>query len=151
MLVTAGAAATNIQPTADGTTQTLKLGSLFVISSTENVKSLIASYSTDGGLTWNTRTIADGTDILPFGGGTPASAADGIHSKPQVAADSFGNLFLVYSGNGNKTQTIAVSTHFGQTFTQIADNTSRNADENSIATGRTASGGEMFVAWHDSP
>ncbi|MFN0053182.1 MAG: beta strand repeat-containing protein, partial [Planctomycetales bacterium] len=68
---------------------------------------LFVTYSTNGGLAWNGRVIANGSDGLP--------AVDPLTApNPVVATDNQGNLFLAY-----RTATsvvVLVSTDFGQTF-----------------------------------
>jgi hypothetical protein len=74
---------------------------------------IMASYSKDGGLTWTTRTIADGTD------GLPPSQGD-----PTVAWDQFGNLFVAYldvgPGFSPDATDILMSTDGGVSFTPVA-------------------------------
>jgi hypothetical protein len=71
-----------------------------------------AAFSTDGGVTWTSRFLGNGSDGIPSG-----------FSDPWIAWDSFGNLFISYLGfasNGSDLQMpINVSTDGGQTFQNV--------------------------------
>jgi hypothetical protein len=84
---------------------------------------LTGAVSTDGGVTWSTRKMADGsTDSL-----TKACC------DPKSSWDSFGNLFLVYLSGSLNQAIVARSTDGGVTFTQLASIPA--ADQPSITTG----------------
>jgi hypothetical protein len=76
----------------------------------------MVSFSTDGGVTWNPRTLGDGTDNLPL-----------YRSDPRVAFDEFGNLFFSYLTQqtpGSDTPLLTVlllSTDGGKSFTELKD------------------------------
>src|SRR5437588_11697814 len=57
---------------------------LFALSNLETGTGLFGAVSTDGGVTWSTRTMATGSDGLT-----------GACCDPSVSWDAFGNLFLV--------------------------------------------------------
>jgi hypothetical protein len=87
-----------------------------VVASNNNPGPIYASYSSDGGKTWKSRTIGTGTGL--GGDGLPTSYGD-----PQAVFDQFGNLFLTYLGTvpvGDFRQftiELLVSTDGGRTFT----------------------------------
>jgi hypothetical protein len=90
---------------------------VFVVSNEVDLppgSGMMASFSADGGVTWNPRLIGDGTDGLPV-----------AFSDPWAAWDEFGNLFFSYLGqpfapNFTLPLTIAMSTDGGRTFTKQA-------------------------------
>jgi hypothetical protein len=67
---------------------------------------LFKAVSMDGGATWTTSIIANGTD-LPPACGDPSTAS---------CFDSFGNLYLTYIDNVGKNVVVAVSIDCGKTF-----------------------------------
>jgi hypothetical protein len=74
---------------------------------------IFTQYSTNGGTTWTTKTIATGsTSVDNF----PAASGDSV-----AATDNFGNLYVAYISNAGVFQSTVVlmSTNFGQSFTQI--------------------------------
>ncbi len=75
---------------------------------------LYVQYSTNGGTTWTSRTMATGvTTVDTF----PQAAGDSV-----AITDNFGNLYLSYVSGAGVFQSVVVlmSTNFGQSFTQIA-------------------------------
>jgi hypothetical protein len=115
---------------------------LFMASSTADGTGLVGAYSTDGGQTWTTRSLATGADGLPAG-----------LRDPSVAADEFGNLFLTYVASDGKTVIVAASTDFGQSFTQLTSFTNTTGvDQPTIAAAEfdTANNkGSVWVTWRD--
>jgi hypothetical protein len=79
----------------------IKLGS----DASKSGGGLFAAYSTDGGLNWARRRMADGTD------GTPLALGD-----PKAVFDAYGNLFLTYLGAARNTVVLVVSKDGGKTF-----------------------------------
>jgi Carboxypeptidase regulatory-like domain len=76
-------------------------------SSNLSTAGMFAAYSTDGGTTWTSRTIAaaGNTESLPV------ACCD-----PIAAFDKFGNLYLAYLTNSPINVVVALSTNGGQTF-----------------------------------
>ncbi len=76
-------------------------------SSNLSTAGMFAAYSTDGGTTWTSRTIAaaGNTESLPV------SCCD-----PIATFDKFGNLYLAYLTNSPISVVVALSTNGGQTF-----------------------------------
>jgi hypothetical protein len=68
-------------------------------------KGMYVARSTDGGKTWTSRVLGDGSDGLPT-----------ATRVPGLAWDSFGNLFVTYIDNDAAHYTIALSTNGGVTF-----------------------------------
>lgn len=124
---------------------------IFVASNDDsNFPGLFAAYSTDGGTTWTSRGMADGSDGLPQ-----------AYGDPQAAFDQFGNLFLTYTSvnidnNNNVTFGIIVasSSNGGQSFlsstTTLASGI--DIDQSSVATGPgdSASAGSVWVTYRDT-
>ena len=100
---------------------------------------LFAASSTGGGATWTypaaDRTIEDGD-----AGQGPAACCD-----PNLAWDTFGNLFLTYLGNANTVETL-LSTDAGLTFSNLVTLGSGNVDQPSVA----AAAGAVWVVWNQS-
>jgi hypothetical protein len=72
---------------------------------------LMASVSTDGGVTWTPRIIADGSDGIPLG-----------FSDPWVTWDQFGNLFLSYvEPTSPLAVAVNVSVDGGKSFTNLVE------------------------------
>lgn len=114
-----------LDTTTSGASQRLFMASNVDTLTTGNspfrfVGGLLTSYSTNGGLTWTNKIIADGNppapgdDVMPIASGWAATASDG-----------FGNLFVAYlnkvvDGNNNPIAPnqiiILKSSNFGQTF-----------------------------------
>ncbi len=69
----------------------------------------VASVSFDGGTTWTSRIMSDGSD------GTPDACCDA-----SMAFDSFGNLFMTYLSASIET-VVVLSTDGGQTFSNVAN------------------------------
>lgn len=111
---------------------------LFVASNTnQSGGALMASYSVDGGQTWTSRIMADGSDGLPRAIGDPSASWD-----------QFGNLFLSYLGTG---QTVVVlgSNDQGRSFTLVDDTIATGADQPTITTGPSdlANVGSVWVSF----
>jgi subtilisin-like proprotein convertase family protein len=85
---------------------------VFVASNPDSLPGLMVTFSADGGATWTSRVIADGTDGLPLSTGDPSANWD-----------SFGNLFLSYLdvfSNPNRAQVVVtVSLDGGRTFNVV--------------------------------
>jgi hypothetical protein len=81
----------------------------------------VASVSFDGGATWATRIMSNGTD------GTPVACCDA-----SVAFDTFGNLFFTYLSDSIHT-VVVMSTDGGLSFTNVAD--FGTSDQPTIVTG----------------
>jgi hypothetical protein len=94
--------------------------------SSSQPEGLFAATSTNGGLSWNGRFMADGSDGLP----TKACC------DPSVAFDSFGNLFLTYLNDASNKAVLDLSTDGGQTFKEIMTWTA--ADQPKVATGHNS-------------
>jgi hypothetical protein len=69
---------------------------------------LFFSYSTDGGTTWNSRFVADGTDELGL------ACCD-----PSLSWDAYGNLFMIYLDSKAHDVLSAISVDGGATFTSL--------------------------------
>jgi len=82
---------------------------IFAASNLEFDDGLFATYSTNGGVTWSSRTVAGGADGL-----IPAI------SDPTVAFDAFGNLYLGYMNANADTAVLALSTDGGRSFRRLA-------------------------------
>jgi hypothetical protein len=96
---------------------------LFVSSNLEFGNGLFAATSSDGGATWSSRVIANGSDGLPL------ACCDS-----RAAFDQFGNLFLTYVASSLTSAIVVMSTDGGQTFTTVL--TDRHIDDQpNIATG----------------
>jgi len=110
-----------------------------------NPAGLIVATSSDGGVTWAKRSIADGNDTLPFGG----------FGQPSVSWDQFGNLFLTYTTvdnvNNTITSSVLVSTDAGQTF-NVVGGPFNSGDRPNIVTGpgATPGTGSVFLTVHDT-
>ena len=90
-----------------------------------NGNGMSASFSTDGGATWTSRVLGDGTDGLPS-----------AFTDPWVAWDTFGNLFISYLGMGtgqNLVMAVDFSTDGGKTFKSAG--TFQEADHPEVAVG----------------
>jgi hypothetical protein len=83
---------------------------VFEISNIETGDGLMAAVSSDGGVTWSARTIANDSDNLP-----PACC------DPSAAYDSFGNLFLAYLSADDRKVYVLLSIDNGQTFTLLQE------------------------------
>ena len=83
---------------------------VFEISNIETGDGLMAAVSSDGGVTWSARTIANDNDSLP-----PACC------DPSAAYDSFGNLFLSYLSSDDRKVYVLLSTDNGQNFTLLQE------------------------------
>jgi subtilisin-like proprotein convertase family protein len=95
---------------------------------------LFAAYSTDGGSTWTTRTMAGGSDGLPVAFG-----------QASASFDQFGNLFVAYLQTTTSPPNAVVvrSTNAGQTFSLVTSFTA--SDEPTITTGPGNVGGTASV------
>jgi hypothetical protein len=103
---------------------------------------LFAATSADGGVTWQRRAVADGSDGLPVFAG-----------DPKVAFDSYGNLFLTYvtpndlGGPDDTAVAVALSTDGGQTFRLLEQfDTLGDTDQPSVAVG-PGRGGKDGSVW----
>ena len=95
--------------------------------------------SDDGGVTWTSRSIADGTD------GFPSACCD-----PRAVFDQFGNLFLTYTTVGNNDQIVVLlSTDGGHIFTTLHTFSILDIDQPSIAVGPGQGGiaGSVWLTW----
>ncbi len=112
---------------------------LFAASNHSGV-GLFGAYSTDGGATWNGRTLAGGTDGLPQ-----------ASSDPKVVFDQYDNLFLTYLTNdSNSAVVVAMSTDFGLTFRVLETfSDPGGTDQPSVAVGPGAGGkgGSVWVTF----
>ena len=103
------------------------------------IRGIPVAVSNDGGVTWTSRSIADGTD------GFPSACCD-----PRVVFDQFGNLFLTYTTMGEDDQIVVLlSTDGGQTFTTLHTFSILNIDQPSIAVGpgQDGSAGSVWLTW----
>jgi Beta-propeller repeat len=115
------------------------LSRMFVTSNTGSpTKGLFASYSTDGGVTWNGRVMADGHDGLPVSTGSA-----------QLAWDKYGNLFVVYLDDQIQAGVVvALSKDGGKNFTALhIFGTSGGFDQPSIAVGPGFAGQAPDSVW----
>ncbi len=106
---------------------------LFAVSNTETSLGNYASYSMDGGVTWNGRLLGTPGDGLPHGDG-----------DPEAVFDPFGNLFLTYLSGEDVV--IVQSTDGGKTFTTTVDITATTGgqlDQPNIAAGA----GSLWVSY----
>ena len=106
---------------------------LFAISNASSGNVLFGAYSTDGGTSWSTRNVATNAD------GLPSACCD-----PSVAADTFGNLYLVYINAAGNTIELARSTNFGQSFA-IIKTWSGNIDQPTVVSGPGNVAGQQSV------
>lgn len=110
---------------------------LFILCNNDNA-GLFAARSTDGGITWTypdpSKTIANG--ITPSLG--PAACCD-----PQLAWDTFGNLFLTYIDSGIQNIVTLLSTDSGLTFSTLAEFGPAGVDQPHVA----AAAGQVWIAW----
>ena len=103
------------------------------------VRGFPVALSDDGGVTWTSRSIADGTD------GFPRACCD-----PRAVFDQFGNLFLTYATAGDDDQIVVLlSTDGGHIFTTLHTFSIRNIDQPSIAVGPGQGGiaGSVWLTW----
>jgi hypothetical protein len=101
-----------------------------VVANEATVNSLSRDYSTNGGATWTRGTVA-----------TNVACCD-----PQMAFDSFGNLFLVYINEVVSQINVIVSTDGGATFSAPTTVGTGSIDQPSIAVGA----GSVWVDWNVS-
>ncbi|MCU0961267.1 MAG: NF038129 family PEP-CTERM protein, partial [Pirellulaceae bacterium] len=96
--------------------------------------------SLDGGVTWLSGTLADGTDVLP-----PALG------DTRAVFDQFGNLFVTYlTPSPERHIVVLLSTNGGEDFSVLATFTDVDkADQPSIAVGPGAGGadGSVWLTW----
>ena len=96
---------------------------------------ILAAFSTDGGATWSSRVIANGTDTLGRG-----------DKNPQAAFDTFGNLYLSYlQTDSQRAVRVAVSVDGGQRFSPLHAIVSPGLDQPSVAVGGDATGSTSTV------
>jgi hypothetical protein len=98
---------------------------IVAFSNDENTpaKGIFRAFSTDGGHSWTTGHLGDGSDGLPL------ACCDG-----QAVFDQYGNLFLTYLANNGYVE-IVLSTDGGKTFSLAHTIADRGADQPSIAVG----------------
>lgn len=108
---------------------------------------LFAARSTNGGLTWSypdptDKTIADG-DV----GQGPAACCD-----PNLAWDSFGNLFITYLDSSAANVVTIMSTDGGATFTNVASFPGSVDQPTVVAANTTAPGAPVavWIVWNQS-
>ena len=107
-----------------------------------NDTGLLASRSTDGGVTWtypdsNDKAIADG-DV----GQGPQAWSD-----PSLAWDSFGNLFITYLGRSRNNIVTIVSTDGGVTFSNLANWGPESVDQPTVVAANTSAPGAPVAVW----
>ncbi len=98
--------------------------------------------SDDGGVTWRSGSIADGTDGLPL------ACCD-----PRAVYDQFGNLFLTYITIGAEDQVVLLlSTDGGQTFTVLHTAAIRDVDQPTVSVGPGLDGnsGSVWLTWEQT-
>lgn len=120
---------------------------LFVLCNNFGAAGLFAARSTDGGVTWvfpdaSDRTIADGD-----AGQGPAACCD-----PNLAWDSFGNLFITYLDSGATNVVTILSTDSGVTFTNLASFAGSVDQPSVVAANTTAAGAPvaLWIVWNQS-
>ncbi len=107
---------------------------------------LAFSLSQDGGNSWQTKVIASGSDGLPMATG-----------DAQAAFDSFGNLFIAYSGTdpffGNRINIIA-SYNDGTSFVNLGASGLDSGTGGGLAlatgVGQNGQGASVWIAWASS-
>ena len=102
----------------------------FANDNAANLNGMSASYSTDGGATWTSRVLGDGSDGLP-----------NAFSDPWIAWDTFGNLFISYLGldsGGNVTLAIDFSIDGGKSFQNATSFAASDHPEVSVGPGTVA-------------
>lgn len=117
---------------------------VFIASNDETLalSGLFRAWSTNGGATFTTGTIATGTGA--GGDGLPPACCD-----PSASFDGFGNLFLVYLDTTTSPRQIILllSTNGGATFTNLATiATGGNTDQPTVTTGA----GSVWVTYTDN-
>jgi hypothetical protein len=84
---------------------------LFIASSSDaKIGGLYTALSDNGGLTWNTRPMANGSDGLPA-----------AYGYPKAVFDEFGDLFLSYNETDPNLMAYVESIDGGQTFTKVTE------------------------------
>jgi hypothetical protein len=107
---------------------------MFLFSNEDTVAAaLFGAFSTDAGVTWTGRFMADGTD------GLTAACCD-----PSAAWDNFGNLFITYLDSTLGLAVVGLSTDGGQTFKQLA--TFSATDQPKVAVGP----GSVWVVYNNT-
>jgi hypothetical protein len=104
---------------------------------------LLASRSTDGGVTWvfpdpSDKTIADGD----AGQGTLACC------DPNLAWDTFGNLYLTYLNSADTQVVTLLSTDSGVTFSLLATFSTAGVDQPTVVTANTSAGVVVWIVWN---
>jgi hypothetical protein len=117
---------------------------VFIASNDEtlSLSGLFRAWSTNGGATFTTGTVATGTGT--GGDGLPPACCD-----PSASFDGFGNLFLVYLDTTTSPRQIILllSTNGGATFTNLATiATGANTDQPTVTTGA----GSVWVTYTDN-
>jgi hypothetical protein len=112
---------------------------LFAFSN-NSTDGMIGSVSTDGGATWQSRVMLDGSDGLPQ-----------AWSDPSVTADAFGNLFISYINFAKDKIEVLKSADFGQTLsvvTSLPANAS-SIDQPTIVAAKTGATGSLWITYRD--
>jgi hypothetical protein len=127
---------------------------LFAICNNNAGAGLFAARSVDGGQSWSypdpSKTIANGVNAA-LG---PAACCD-----PELAWDTFGNLFIVYLDSAVTTIEVLLSTDGGQTFTNITPASfgpfcASCVDQPHVAWATTTAVGApvaVWITWHQNP
>jgi hypothetical protein len=115
---------------------------LFSLCNNFDGPGLFAARSIDGGATWTypdpvDRTIADGDT-----GQGPAACCD-----PNLAWDSFGNLFLTYLDRVPQAIVTLVSTDGGATFSTVASFGPASVDQPTVVAVNTSAPGAPVALW----
>ena len=105
---------------------------------------LLAARSTDGGVTWFypdpvDKTIADGD----------ASQGALACCDPNLAWDTFGNLYLTYINSAVNQIITLLSTDGGATFTSLAS-FAGSVDQPTVVTANTSVGVAVWIVWNQS-
>ena len=103
---------------------------------------LFAARSTDGGVTWTFPDAADRTIADGDANQGPAGCCD-----PNLAWDTFGNLYLTYIDAGLTNIVTIVSTDGGLTFNNLASFNGLSVDQPSIAAVNTTAPGIPVAFW----
>lgn len=114
---------------------------LFALCNVTSGAGQFAARSTDGGLTWIYPDPVDKTITDGDAGQGPAACCD-----PNLAWDSFGNLFITYLGSASGVETI-LSTNGGSTFTNLAT-FAGSVDQPSIAVRTVGANVNLQIVWN---
>jgi Bacterial Ig-like domain (group 3) len=107
---------------------------------------LFAARSVNGGATWTFPDAADKAIADGDAGQGPLACCD-----PNLAWDTFGNLFITYLGDANTVETI-LSTDGGLTFTNLASFAGSNDQPTVVAENTTAPGVPvaLWIVWNQA-